>query len=96
MTTYKDIDALKAVHGAIVDIVSSLMLNTEHIASLFAWTVSTISHTNVNKCAFAPVPILDAKCQGDVIQGERICILGCTVKFVVAVHDAEDFILVVP
>jgi hypothetical protein len=56
----KDIDALKVVSGAKIDIVLGLMLHPEHIPSLLA-RLANVADTDVYKSSLAPVAILDAK-----------------------------------
>ena len=96
VTTHEHIDALKAISGAVVDIVLGLVLDSDDIVDLFTFSMPTITDTNIYEGSFASVPVLNAQSQGDVIQGEVIRIFACTIEFVVAVYDAEDFVLVLP
>ena len=89
VTTHEHIDALKAISGAVVDIVLGLVLDSDDIVDLFTFSMPTVTDTNIHEGRLASVPVLNAKSHGDVIQGEVIRIFACTIEFVVAVYYAE-------
>ena len=89
----KDIDTLEAVYGAIVDIVSGLMLYPEHVAGLLPGS-AYMPDADVHEGALASVPFFNTKSQRDVVQGEAVRVLTRTIEFVISIHDAEDFFLV--
>jgi hypothetical protein len=89
----KDIDPLEAIHSTVVDIILGLVLHPEDIANLSPGG-AYVTHTDVHEGTLAPVPILNTKCQSDVVQRKIIGILAGTIKLMISIHDAEDLVLV--
>ena len=93
VTADKYVDAFEAVNGSVVRVVPGLVLNTENVPRLLAH-LAHMTNADIYESALAPITILDAESQSDIIQREVVCVTTCSIILVIAVYDAEYLFLV--